>query len=228
MLTISELHAGYGRSIVLHGINMTIASEGVTAVLGHNGAGKSTLARVAIGLLKPGRGTVRLDGEDITRLPAHERVARGMAYVPQGQQCFPHLTALENLQLTADAHRGGRAALDNALDLFPALKPLLRRRAGLLSGGQRQQLGIARALITRPRLLLLDEPTEGIQPTVVAEIEQRILDLSAHFAVFLVEQHLGFALRAARNYYVLESGRVTATGSSDSTSAERVRAALSV
>src|SRR5688572_1713214 len=125
MLTISELHAGYGRSTVLHGIDMTIAPEGVTAVLGHNGAGKSTLARVAIGLLRPWRGRVHLDGEDITRLPAHERVARGMAYVPQGQQCFPHLTALENLQLTADAHRGGRAALDDALSLFPALKPLL-------------------------------------------------------------------------------------------------------
>jgi urea transport system ATP-binding protein len=228
MLTITELHASYGRSTVLHGIDMTVAPDGVTAVLGHNGAGKSTLLRVAIGLLRPVRGTVHLDGEDITRLPAHQRVARGMAYVPQGQQCFPHLTALENLQLTADTRRGGRAGIDDALDLFPALKPLLRRRAGLLSGGQRQQLGIARALITRPRLLLLDEPTEGIQPTVVAEIEQRILDLSARVAVFLVEQHLGFALRAARHYHVLESGRVTATGSSDGDSVERVRAALSV
>jgi urea transport system ATP-binding protein len=228
MLTISELHAGYGRSTVLHGIDVEVSRQGVTAVLGHNGAGKSTLLRVAIGLLRPARGSVHLDGEDITRLPAHQRVARGMAYVPQGQQCFPHLTALENLQLTADTRKDGRAALDETLDLFPALKPLLRRRAGLLSGGQRQQLGIARALITRPRLLLLDEPTEGIQPTVVAEIEQRILELSAGVAVFLVEQHLGFALRAARHYHVLESGRVTATGASDDTSAERVRAALSV
>ncbi|GIH09593.1 ABC transporter ATP-binding protein [Rhizocola hellebori] len=228
MLTIEGLQAGYGRSIVLHGIGISVGAAGVTAVLGHNGAGKSTLLRAAIGLLKPRQGTISFDGEDITRMPAHQRVAAGMAYVPQGQQCFPHLTALENLQITADGRKQGKESLDAALDLFPALKPLLRRRAGLLSGGQRQQLGIARALITRPRLLLLDEPTEGIQPSVVAEIEEKILDLANHVAIFLVEQHLGFALRAAQNYYVLESGRVTSTGSGGESSADLVRAALSV
>ncbi|NGN66577.1 urea ABC transporter ATP-binding subunit UrtE [Streptomyces sp. A7024] len=230
MLTIDNLVAGYDRSPVLHDVSLTVPADGVATVLGHNGAGKSTLLRVAAGLLKPSRGTVRFDGEDITRLPAHKRVARGMAYVPQGQQCFPHLTALENLQLVADGRREGRAALDEALDLFPAVRETLERRAGLLSGGQRQQLAIARALISRPRLLLLDEPTEGIQPSVVAEIETRILELAARggLSVLLVEQHIGFALRAAEQYYVLEAGRVTSAGSGDGAAEGAVREALSV
>ncbi|WP_419999509.1 urea ABC transporter ATP-binding subunit UrtE [Streptomyces boninensis] len=230
MLTIENLVAGYDRSPVLHDVSLTVPAEGVATVLGHNGAGKSTLLRVAAGLLKPSRGTVRFDGEDITRLAAHRRVARGMAYVPQGQQCFPHLTAQENLQLVADGRRDGRAALDEALDLFPAVREVLERRAGLLSGGQRQQLAIARALITRPRVLLLDEPTEGIQPSVVAEIESRIMELAARggLSVLLVEQHIGFALRAAEQYYVLEAGRVTSEGAGDGAAEGAVREALSV
>ncbi|MFG1914610.1 urea ABC transporter ATP-binding subunit UrtE [Micromonospora sp. NPDC048898] len=230
MLTLSGVHAGYGRSRVLHGVDLTVPPDGVAAVLGHNGAGKSTLLRVAAGLLRPSAGTIELDGEDVTRLGPHERVARGMAYVPQGQQSFPHLTAAENLQLVADGRRDGAVATAEVLDLFPALRPLLRRRAGLLSGGQRQQLAIARALITRPRLLMLDEPTEGIQPSVVAEIQERIVELTrqAGFSVLLVEQHLGFALRVANRYHVLESGRVTSHGDGGVTAEREVRAALAV
>ncbi|GAA1646972.1 urea ABC transporter ATP-binding subunit UrtE [Saccharothrix algeriensis] len=230
MLRIEKVHAGYGRSTVLHGVDVTVDDGSVTAVLGHNGAGKSTLLRAAIGLLKPRQGMVLFGGEDVTKLAPHERVARGMAYVPQGQQCFPHLTTLENLQLVADGRRGGKEALASALDLFPALNGLLRRRAGLLSGGQRQQLAIARALITRPKLLLLDEPTEGIQPNVVAEIEQAVLSLAGRdgLSVLLVEQHLGFALRAAHRYHVLESGRVTSTGAGGTAAEPAVRAALTV
>jgi urea transport system ATP-binding protein len=230
MLDITGLIAGYDRSMVLHDISLTVPADGVTTVLGHNGAGKSTLLRAALGLLRPRSGTVRLDGRDVTRLPAHQRVRAGMAYVPQGQQSFPQLTAMENLRLVADGHRDGRAALDEALDLFPALRELAGRRAGLLSGGQRQQLAIARALITRPRLLLLDEPTEGIQPSVVGEIQRTILELSARggLSVLLVEQHVGFALRAADQYYVLEAGRVTSSGHRGETAEREVRQALSV
>jgi urea transport system ATP-binding protein len=241
MLQIEDLQVGYGelasrtgklggRSLVLHGVSLAVPGDGVAAVMGHNGAGKSTLLRAAAGLLRPRRGTVRLDGEDITRLAPHERVRRGMAYVPQGQQCFPHLTAAENLQLVAETRRDGKAAVADALDLFPALRGLMGRRAGLLSGGQRQQLAIARALVTRPRLLLLDEPTEGIQPTVVAEIEQRILDLTVQggLSVLLVEQHVGFAVRAAARYYVLESGRVTSSGAGGAGAEHAVREALTV
>ncbi|MFJ8688624.1 urea ABC transporter ATP-binding subunit UrtE [Micromonospora wenchangensis] len=230
MLELRGVHAGYGRSEVLHGVDVAVPADGVAAVLGHNGAGKSTLLRVAVGLLRPRAGAVTLDGEDVTRLAPHQRVARGLAYVPQGQQCFPHLTAAENLRLVADGRRDGAAATAEALDLFPALRGLLRRRAGLLSGGQRQQLAIARALVTRPRLLLLDEPTEGIQPSVVAEIQDRIVELAtgAGIRVLLVEQHLGFALRVATRHYVLESGRVTATGDGGRDAERSVRQALAV
>jgi urea transport system ATP-binding protein len=230
ILELDDVQVGYGRSVVLHGVTVSVTADRVSAVLGHNGAGKSTLLRAAVGLLRPRSGVVRFDGEDITRLPPHARVARGMAYVPQGQQSFPHLTTLENLQLVADGRKNGRASIDDALTLFPALRGLLERRAGLLSGGQRQQLAIARALITEPRLLLLDEPTEGIQPSVVAEIESTILGLVARgsLSVLLVEQHVGFALRAAERYYVLESGRVTSSGDGGEEAQSTVRSALSV
>lgn len=153
-----------------------------------------------------------------------------MAYVPQGQQAFPQLTTAENLQLVADGRKRGKAAVAEALDLFPALRTLSNRRAGLLSGGQRQQLAIARALVTEPRILLLDEPTEGIQPSVVAEIEETILALAARggLSVLLVEQHVGFAMRAAQRYYVLEAGRVTSSGEGGQDAEASVREALSV
>jgi len=230
MLEIDDVRVGYHRSSVLHGVSVEVPHDGVAAVLGHNGAGKSTLLRTAVGLLTPQSGTVRLDGEDITRRKPHERVARGMAYVPQGQQAFPHLTTAENLQLVADGRARGKEAVAEALDLFPALRTLSGRRAGLLSGGQRQQLAIARALVTSPRLLLLDEPTEGIQPSVVAEIEETILALAARggLSVLLVEQHVGFAMRAAQRYYVLEAGRVTSSGEGGQEAERSVREALSV
>lgn len=230
MLEISSVQAGYDRTTVLHDVTVSVPKDGVAAVLGHNGAGKSTLLRAAMGLIKPTGGTVLLDGEDITRLAPHQRVARGMAYVPQGQQSFPHLTTAENLQLVADGRADGKEAVAEALDLFPVLRELSGRRAGLLSGGQRQQLAIARALVTRPRLLLLDEPTEGIQPSVVAEIEETILTLARRggLSVLLVEQHVGFAMRAAQHYYVLEAGRVTSSGEGGTGAEQTVRAALSV
>jgi urea transport system ATP-binding protein len=230
MLEINSVRAGYARTTVLHGVTVSVPRDGVAAVLGHNGAGKSTLLRAAMGLIKPKGGTVLLDGEDITHLAPHQRVARGMAYVPQGQQSFPHLTTAENLRLVADGRPDGREATAEALDLFPVLRELSGRRAGLLSGGQRQQLALARALITRPRLLLLDEPTEGIQPSVVAEIEETILALTRRggLCVLLVEQHVGFAMRAAERYFVLEAGRVTSSGEGGTGSEGTVRAALSV
>ena len=230
MLELDGVHAGYGRSTVLHGVSLTVPADGVVAVLGHNGAGKSTLLRTAIGLIEPRSGAVRFEGKDITRLAPHRRIALGMAYVPQGQQCFPHLTAAENLQLVADGRTGGRAAIAEALDLFPGLRSLMGRRAGLLSGGQRQQLAISRALVTKPRLLLLDEPTEGIQPSVVEEIQRTILALASRgrLSVLLVEQHVGFALRAAHHYHVLQSGQVVSAGKGGVGAAPTVREALTV
>ncbi|HET7476281.1 MAG TPA: urea ABC transporter ATP-binding subunit UrtE [Dermatophilaceae bacterium] len=230
MLTLDDVHVGYGRTTVVHGVSLEVPAGSVTAVLGHNGAGKSTLLRAAVGLLRPRSGRVLIDGQDHTRSAPHRRVARGLAYVPQGQQSFADLTTAENLQVIADGHRDGRKRMDEALDLFPALRQLLRRRAGLLSGGQRQQLAIARALLTRPRLLVLDEPTEGIQPNVVKQIEDTVVHLARDRAmsVLLVEQHVGFAVTACDRYTVLQSGLVKATGPGGPASLEAVRAALAL
>lgn len=231
MLELEGVHVGYGRTSVVHGVDVRVPDGAIVAVMGHNGAGKTTLLRAAVGLLPVRSGRVRLGGEDVTRLRPHERVRRGLAYVPQGQQSFGQLTARENLQLVADGQgAAGARRTDEALDLFPALRGLLGRRAGLLSGGQRQQLAIARALITGPAVLVLDEPTEGIQPSVVAEIEDAVLALTAAggLAVLLVEQHVGFALGAASHYAVLESGRVTASGTGGAGQEDRVRAAMAL
>lgn len=228
MLEIKDLKAGYGRTEVLHGVSVTVPDDAVASVLGHNGAGKSTLLRAVVGIIRPTAGTISFNGEDISGLRPHQRVARGLAYVPQGQQSFGPLTTLENLRLVADGRKRGKALVDESLEMFPALKPLLGKRAGLLSGGQRQQLAIARALITEPTLLILDEPTEGIQPNVVAEIEQTIMNLASRSGmhVLLVEQHIGFALQAAGTYYVLAAGRVSSTGDGGAGAAETVRSAM--
>ncbi|WP_028048957.1 ATP-binding cassette domain-containing protein [Cellulomonas sp. URHD0024] len=226
MLEIIDVHAGYGRTSVLYGVSIP-GSAKVVAVLGHNGAGKSTLLRATIGLVRPTHGTVLFDGEDVTQLAPHRRVQRGMAYVAQGQQSFGQLTTMENLQLVADGRSNGRAKIAEMLERFPALAQFATRKAGLLSGGQRQQLAIARALITEPKLLILDEPTEGIQPTIVAEIEATIMDLAeGGLSVLLVEQHIGFALEAAEKYVVLASGRVTQTGFGGRASLGAVRDAM--
>ncbi|MCD4524820.1 ATP-binding cassette domain-containing protein [Nocardioides sp. cx-173] len=226
MLELKGITAGYGRSMVLNDVTIEVPAGGAVAIMGHNGAGKTTLLRVAVGLLPVRSGSVLLDGEDVTGTRPSARVRRGLGYVPQGQQSFPQMTTLENLQLVTTA----RSEIAGVLDTFPALSSLLSRRAGLLSGGQRQQLAIARTLLTKPRLLILDEPTEGIQPNVVQEIEGVIAALTARgdLSVLLVEQHVGFALRSTDQYYVLESGRVTSTGDGGEGALDAVRSAMAV
>lgn len=226
MLELKGVSTGYGRSTVIWDTDLVVPTGGAVAVMGHNGAGKTTLLRAAVGLLPAKSGTILLDGEDVTKLRPSARVRRGLGYVPQGQLSFPQMTTLENLQLVTTQ----QSRIDEVLDTFPALTQLLGRRAGLLSGGQRQQLAIARTLLTGPRLLILDEPTEGIQPNVVAEIEQVIVDLTGRgdLSVLLVEQHVGFALRSTNAYYVLESGRITAHGTGGVDAIDDVRAAMAV
>ncbi|MED5803107.1 urea ABC transporter ATP-binding subunit UrtE [Gordonia sp. Z-3] len=230
MLTLSGLTVGYGRTSIVKDLDLTVAEHSVTAVMGHNGAGKTTLLRACVGLLTPTAGRIVFDGEDITRLRPHLRVQRGIAYVPQGQVAFGQLTTAENLAVVAESHRRPTTAIDEVIDLFPALTELMSRRAGLLSGGQRQQLAIARALLTKPRLLILDEPTEGIQPNVVAEIESAIAQLTSNntLAALLVEQHVGFALNSAERFYVIQSGRVVASGEDGAAAHDTVREAMAI
>ncbi|GAB2486330.1 ABC transporter ATP-binding protein [Nocardiopsis aegyptia] len=213
-LAVTGLHAGYGRARVLFDINLTIPTGTITCVMGRNGVGKTTLLNTIAGLLTPTQGTITHNGTDITNKPPHTRIRGGMAYAPQGHDTFAPLTVADNLHLAHHAtRRGGPELITRALDRFPRLKPLLHRRAGLLSGGQAQQLAIARALVTNPTLLILDEPTEGIQPSIVAEIEQAITDIAAEgTTILLVEQYLDVALRLADHVTVLDAGRITHSG----------------
>ncbi|MGH8907445.1 MAG: ATP-binding cassette domain-containing protein [Egibacteraceae bacterium] len=214
MLSVRGLRAGYGRVLVLEGVDLEVERGQLLCLMGRNGVGKTTLLAAIAGLRRPWSGVIQVDGRDLAGLSPAQRTRMGIGYVPQGQVAFPHLTAKENLlvALEASGRRGG--GLDDALDMFPRLRPLLGRPAGLLSGGERQQLAMARALVAQPRLLLLDEPTEGIQPSIILEIEQSIQALrrAAGLTILLVEQYLEFALRLADRYAVMEAGRIVAAG----------------
>ncbi|RAY12129.1 urea ABC transporter ATP-binding subunit UrtE [Actinomadura craniellae] len=231
MLQVTGLEAAYGRARVLFGVDVTVGAGRLMCVMGRNGVGKTTLLNSIMGVLTPTAGKVVFDGRDVTKLPTYERVRLGMGYVPQGHETFPQLTVWENLQVTleATAHRD-RAAVDEALDVFPRLKEMLKRRAGFLSGGQQQQLAIARALVTRPRMLILDEPTEGIQPSIVLEIEAAIerLHREKGLAVLLVEQYLELALRLADAFVILEGGAVQHSGTAEDLRDDKVKRLLAI
>jgi len=211
MLALREVNSFYGRSHALHGVSMDVRDRGITAVLGRNGVGKTTLLKTVIGLIDRMAGQIVLQGTDIAPLPAFRRARLGIAYVPQGRGIIPDFTIRENILMGAFARRDGKRAIpDMVARLFPYLAQNLERPGGVLSGGQQQQLAIARALAADPRLLLLDEPTEGIQPSVVEEIEALILHLNkdAGITIILVEQNVAFARRAADAFVMMEKGRV--------------------
>lgn len=235
MLAVEDIDVAYRRSQVLFRVSMDVPDGGLVCVMGRNGVGKTTLLNTVMGVLKPSAGRIMWEGRDITSMRPHERIRAGIGYAPQGHPTFPQLTVAENLAVVVESSVGGRAGgaagVDEALDLFPRLRPLLTRRAGFLSGGQAQQLALARALVTRPRLLVLDEPTEGIQPSIILEIEAAIAELHASrgLSILLVEQYVEFALRLADRYVVLDAGEVVASGeTSDLADDSSVRRLLAV
>jgi len=217
VLHIENLWAYYGESRILKNVSMHVPSGQVICLMGRNGVGKTTLMRSIIGILKARQGKIVFDGHDLTNRSPHQRARAGIGYVPQGRGIFPYLTVYENLLMGFEATKKRKIdpeALEEVYATFPILKEMSRRTAGTLSGGQQQQLAIGRALVRRPRLLLLDEPTEGIQPSIMLEIEEviRTLQQRGDMAILLVEQFLDFALSAASYYYVMETGTIVAQG----------------
>ena len=211
MLRIEKLSASYGESQVLRDVDLEVGAGEVVCLMGRNGVGKTTLLKGLMGLLPPRSGRVWLDDQDVTRASPDVRARRGIGYVPQGRDIFPRLTVLENLQvgLLANPDRP-RDVPESVFEYFPALKTMLGRKGGVLSGGQQQQLAIARALVANPRLLVLDEPTEGIQPSIIALIGRVLeaLKQTGRVAVLLVEQYFEFALKLADRCYVMEKGSI--------------------
>ena len=217
MLTLENLQVNYGKSRVITGLSFLLPEGGRLAILGRNGVGKTTLLKCIMGLLPTAGGKILLDGREISSLRPHERSRLGMSYVPQGREILPDLTVRENLQLGC-LERGDRQYMtcqtEQVLGWFPALREQLDRPGGLLSGGQQQQLALARALMTSPKILLLDEPTEGIQPNLVEELGKTLRQIGkeSRLSILLVEQNLNFAQRMAERYLILQKGTAVCSG----------------
>jgi branched-chain amino acid transport system ATP-binding protein len=232
LLKIRGLCGGYGGEQVLQGVELTLDPGEIVAVIGRNGVGKSTLMRSLIGLLTPSSGSIHFQNEDVTAESANERARRGIGYIPQGREVFPELTVRENLLVGETAGRDRDPPdYDMVYRFFPILKERARQRAGTLSGGQQQQLAIGRAMVCQPSLMLLDEPSEGIQPSIIKDISRNVRTLNAEtgVAVLLVEQNLDLIVSMAQRGYVMEKGRIVAElGPEEITSRADVRRYLTI
>jgi urea transport system ATP-binding protein len=231
MLSVENLSLHYGAAQALRGISVEAALGEVTCVLGRNGVGKTSLLRAIVGHRSISGGSIRFDGQDIAGLRPFERATRGIAYVPQGREIFPLLTVRENLETGfAPLKRGTRRIPDEVFELFPVLQSMLGRRGGDLSGGQQQQLAIGRALVMRPRLLVLDEPTEGIQPSIIKDVARAIRYLRDRkdMAILLVEQYFDFARELADRFAVMERGEIVQKGSRSALDGNDVRQRLAI
>jgi urea transport system ATP-binding protein len=229
MLRVDGLSAAYGESQVLWNVSLDVPAGSVVCLMGRNGVGKTTLLRTVMGLLAARDGRVMLDEHDVTSWSTDRRARAGIGYVPQGREIFPHLTVAENLRMSL-LGCGRTRGLDDALDLFPKLRELMSRKGGVLSGGEQQMLAIGRALLTRPKVLMLDEPTEGIQPSIILEIEDALRRIKKELglAVLLVEQYLDFAERLADAYVIMAKGAVVASGAVRDLNPETVKRHLAV
>lgn len=236
MLIISNLDVYYGQSHILKDVSIKVPEGKAVCLMGRNGVGKTTLIKSVIGALSARNGFISYKGEDITKSPSHKRSHMGIGYVPQGRGIFPYLTVYENLLIGFEGVAGKltkadkEEALEDVYGIFPVLKEMRKRTAGALSGGQKQQLAIGRTLVRKPTLVLLDEPTEGIQPNIVEQIEEVIHKLRADrgISVLLIEQFLDFAMSLADYCYVMENGEIVSEGSAEDLSNDAIREYLSV
>ena len=232
MLKVEKLNQFYGSSQTLRNVSFEVSTGAVTALLGRNGVGKTTLLKCLMGVLPVASGSIVLDGLEVSALPPYSRVRLGMGYVPQGREIFPRLTVEENLMMGLASRKDG-AAKDipgEIYDMFPVLKTMKNRRGGDLSGGQQQQLAIARALAAKPRLLILDEPTEGIQPSIIQDIGRTLRQLVEEMGltVLLVEQYYDFAKAIADRYWVMSRGEIIAGGAGANMDDDGVRSLIAV
>jgi urea transport system ATP-binding protein len=230
MLKVENLNQYYGGSHILRNVAFEVPMGKVTTILGRNGVGKTTLLKTLMGLVPAATGSIELGGQDITRAPSYERVRAGIGYVPQGREIFPRLTVAENLEMGLATKPASTKVPERIFEMFPVLRQMLGRRGGDLSGGQQQQLAIGRALAMGPRLLILDEPTEGIQPSIIKDIERAIRALAAtgEMAILLVEQYYDFAESLAHQYLVMERGEIIMRGVGSDMAAHGVKEALAV
>jgi urea transport system ATP-binding protein len=229
MIEIKDLHVSYGQSEVIHGVNLEAKAGQIVAVMGRNGMGKTTLFKSLMGVIRSTSGTIKVDGVDVTKMPSYKRVKQGIAYVPQGRMIFPSLTVWENLLTGLEGSPTGKLPED-IFTLFPVLSEMKTRRGGNLSGGQQQQLAIARALAAQPKVLLLDEPTEGIQPSVIKEIARVLLKVrdSRNLTIIVSEQVLSFTMEILDRLLVIEGGRFTADEPREKVDVVEVRRLLAV
>jgi urea transport system ATP-binding protein len=229
MIEIKDLHVSYGQSEVIHGVSLEASAGQIIAVMGRNGMGKTTLFKSLMGVIRSTSGTIKVGGVDITKMPSYKRVKQGIAYVPQGRMIFPSLTVWENLLTGLEGSPTGKLPED-IFTLFPVLAEMKTRRGGNLSGGQQQQLAIARALAAEPKVLLLDEPTEGIQPSVIKDIAAVLLKVRAsrNLTIIVSEQVLSFTMEILDRLLVIEGGRFTADEPRDKVDVVEVRRLLAV
>jgi urea transport system ATP-binding protein len=231
MLTVSNLEVSISGSRILRGVNFEVPPKSVFCLMGRNGVGKTTTLKSIVGLIKPGAGSIDLEGKTLNGNNPETRSRKGIGYVPQGREIFPQLTVEENLHIGAMAHgKKNPAEVDRVLTLFPILKEFLPRKGGMLSGGQQQQLAIARALLTEPKVLILDEPTEGIQPNIIDQIGDtiKLLREEGNMSILLVEQYLDFCKELADTFAIMDRGAVVSAGPISMLSDEVVRQYLTV